>query len=137
MTRRTSDAVPIRADNISCAVFERAPRVVASLGRSPVAVSITRSKAWILFFLVTGDFIAPNCVPYSKGGGWTSTKQVATLWSNGVDLTAYVGLSLKSQPGYSEQGSLDFDFYGRKGEFCGQYAFPGEDDKYVGSYIAR
>ena len=83
-----------------------------------------------------GGFSASNCVPYKKGGGWTTSRQVATEWIDGVQAAAALGLSLSSQTGYSTTGSLEFN-YSKAGQLCGQYAFPGDTTTYVGSYIAR
>lgn len=77
-----------------------------------------------------------NCAPFAKNTGYSGHTQRAVTWSDGVSSAASLGLNLSSQTGYSDEGRLDYTF-GKRGELCGQYAYPGDNGVFVGSYLAR
>jgi hypothetical protein len=68
---------------------------------------------------------ANYCVPEQAGATFRKTSTQAVTWTNGVDISWFIGFGLQSTTGYSATASVYYSFHGR-GRLCGTGAYPAE-----------
>lgn len=82
-----------------------------------------------------------KCVWYPGGPGdvVSRTGTAAVNWSNGVDISGWLGsLSLSTQTGYSNSASITFDMNNASNiTLCGRYDYPMGNNPGPGDILAR
>lgn len=63
-----------------------------------------------------------DCVPYPKGGGFSTTNEKAVTWSGGLSVAQF-GFNAEAQTGYDSSAQLNFSFDADR-KICGTNATP-------------
>jgi len=82
---------------------------------------------WALGSPPTADI----CANYNPGMGVEKVTNAAQTWTNGVDLQAFVGLSVSSKTGWFDQSKISF-YFSNYGRLCGTNAYPPDAARVVG-----
>ncbi len=66
-----------------------------------------------------------SCVPELKGSTWTQDNSTAVTWTNGLSLSAIIGLDASIGTGYSKDTRIFVNFARAGGRLCGRGDKPG------------